>query len=87
MSVLLQNVNEELRYVPNARRKEISLGAFVNRSHNSNSEALIKYSGDILLSQLEHFLGKSQDQSLPVEWEYKEGGYIRTSPLHQAQET
>lgn len=57
MKLVLDYVDNSLRYVNHERRKEISLGEYLNRHHYMNSSSLKEFSNDILKGMISKALG------------------------------
>jgi len=68
IKVVLDHVDDQLLYVGNDRRKQISLGDFMSRHHYLNGSSLRQYSNDLLKGQIEKAMGKSEQDSASIDW-------------------
>ena len=83
---VLDFAEEQLKYVPHARREQISLGDFLARhtyTGGSTSQSSQQYMADVLRNKLQQVIGDSIDQAATIDWEF--GGF-RTNPLTHKQE-
>ena len=55
--MVLDYIDNSLRYVNHERRKEISLGDYLRRHHYMNASALKEFSNDLLKSMVQKALG------------------------------
>ena len=62
IETVLEHVEEQLEYVSNDRRQQITLGEFMTRHHYLNNKSYRHYSTDLLKSQIENALGSGQSQ-------------------------
>lgn len=77
--IVLDHVEQNLRYVPNLRRKEITLGDYMRKHHYLNSSSLNEFSNDILKNIISRTLGERTNlQKVDnVDWEFAN---YRTNP-------
>lgn len=70
--MVLEYVNDSLKFVPHSRRKDISLGEFMKRHHFLNSSSLFDFGSDILRNKIEETLGKTLDleSAEVIDWEF-----------------
>ena len=61
MLLVLDYINDTMKYVPHQRRKEMSLGDFMKRHHYLNSNSLLEFANDILKNKIQETLGKTID--------------------------
>lgn len=73
IQIVLDHVDEQMRYVSHDRRQEITLGDFMSRNHYLNASSYRHYSSDLLKNQIENALGRiesQEDSAAAVEWEF-----------------
>ena len=63
MTFVLDYIDKSLRYVPNDRRKIITLGEFLSKHHYLNANALQEFNSDILKTLITKVLGETQNLS------------------------
>lgn len=76
---VLEHVEQNMRYVPNDRRKEITLGDYMKKHHYVNVSSLTEFSNDILKNIISRTLGEKTNvaQVDNIDWEYAK---YRTHP-------
>ena len=75
---VVSHVSEQLQFVSNTRRQEITVGQFLTQNSSSSTAAYSDYSSRILSLKLKGILGESLRKGDIVDWEI-DG--IRTSPI------
>jgi len=60
MKTLIDHVDDQLKYISNERRQQLTLGEFMSHHHYLSSGSFRLYSSDLLKSQIENALGKSE---------------------------
>jgi hypothetical protein len=63
MKSLLDHVDDQLSYISNERRQQLTLGEFMNHHHYLSNGSFKQYSNDLLRNQIENALGKSSGLS------------------------
>lgn len=56
--MILDHVDNELKYVSNQRRKDINLEEYLNNHHDTKGNVLQSLSDDILKSKVENMFGQ-----------------------------
>lgn len=64
--LVIDHIADQLQYVANSRREELTLGEFLERHHHLSGGALAKYSANMLKSQIEKRLGEVTGESAAV---------------------
>jgi len=63
MKSLLEHVDDQLKYISNERRQQLTLGEFMSHHHYLCNGSFKQYSNDLLRNQIENTLGKSSGLS------------------------
>jgi hypothetical protein len=68
--MILDHLDNELRYVSNQRRKDITLQDYLSNHHDTRGNGLVSLSDDILKSKVENMFGQ-------FEASFKDRSYVK----------
>jgi hypothetical protein len=86
--MVLDYIQDSLKYVPNERRKEIKLGEYMNRHQfmSAGQEGFREFADHILRNKIESTLGQMADLEKieVIDWEY--AGSITNPNMHESKD-
>ena len=62
LKVVIDQIDEQLKYVSNERRQSLTLGDFMTKHHYLNTGSFRHYSSDLLKNQIENALGRAEPE-------------------------
>ena len=73
---VLEHIEDQLKFIDNERRSEISLGDFLAKHHYLNLNSLKAFSNDLLKNQIENALGRSGNDKSNSEQTVHPGSFV-----------
>lgn len=75
---VISHVSNQLQYVSNSRRLDITIGHFLSENHATSPSSYSDFTSQLLQKKLRAALGESAQEGSVVDWEV-DG--VRTSPI------